>query len=1126
MDLFDFAENPESFLKNNVLVGFRLNKLEIYNWGTFDKTVWAFKPNGETALLTGDVGSGKSTVIDALTTLFVSPRKTAYNKAADASAKERTTTSYVLGYYGQKRALEGKGKPEALRGTNQYSVLLATFKDEYLSDTVTLAQFFWFTEKPTPSRFYVVSNDVLSIKNDFSNFNSDVKVLKASLKKKDAMVFDDYNHYADFYRKKLGNLKEQAIDLFQQTISMKKVEALTDFVRNNMLEESTTNEDVDKLLNHYQDLNTAHEAVVRARKQVNLLTPIYNDGIQYILDKEKQFEVENAQNGIDTWFAHKKTVLYKEKIAELETLLKNINSNLEIEQQSLNSIENNIKQIEIEISKNGGSILEKLKTNIDYKIKELGQRKESLKKYNMYAGKVNLPFPDTITVFNQNISQIPLLSEQNQQAHTNEQNNLTTASSEENRVKDQIVNIEKEISSLRSRKSNIPLYLILLRSKLCTALNISEEQLPFIGELLEVKESEAVWEGAIERLLNSFAISMAIPKQYYSDVVKWVNKESLGAKLVYYNIDISKKQFDIFQSHPLAVAKKLEIKPDSPFYAWLNNQVAKRFDYVCCDEISIFQQENTAITKQGQIKSNIRHEKDDRKAISDRTRYVLGFSNQKKIDALTKQFLNFKEEKEFYEGEKNNSVKLLNEIREQCNALTTLSEFTSFDMLNINSIQQEIDGLHCQIKQIESSNDLLKELKMQLKQFQEKLEKQKDVVLKKTIDGHDIEKDITNIQKELNKNETLLENEVNTMCYPFLENNKAQVFGNNEVNLDNISKYEKNYNSFLSNKYKAYQVCISENKTKIEKGMQNFKREYPNETREMDDTINSLNEFNILLEQLQKDGLPQFEYKFKQLLQNNVIRQITIFQTKLNRLYKEIKMRINDINNSLHSIDYNSGRYIKIECEDSFDIQIREFRSQLKACTEGAAAGFDDEHIAEQTFLQIKEIIERFKGRDGESEADTRWTNKVTDVRNWFIFSASERWRESDEEYEHYTDSGGKSGGQKEKLAYTILAASLVYNFGLNQEIDDISSFRFIAIDEAFLKSSDEAAKFGLELFKQLKFQLLVVTPLLKIATIEPFISHVGFVNHNDVTHQSSLTNISIDEYQKKRKEREENQYA
>ena len=118
----------------------------------------------------------------------------------------------------------------------------------------------------------------------------------------------------------------------------------------------------------------------------------------------------------------------------------------------------------------------------------------------------------------------------------------------------------------------------------------------------------------------------------------------------------------------------------------------------------------------------------------------------------------------------------------------------------------------------------------------------------------------------------------------------------------------------------------------------------------------------------------------------------------------------------------------------------------------------------------------------------------MTDVRNWFVFSASERWREDDSEHEHYTDSGGKSGGQKEKLAYTILAASLAYQFGLEWGAVRSRSFRFVVIDEAFGRGSDESAQYGLELFRQLNLQLLIVTPLQKIHIIEPYVASVGFV--------------------------------
>ena len=73
-------------------------------------------------------------------------------------------------------------------------------------------------------------------------------------------------------------------------------------------------------------------------------------------------------------------------------------------------------------------------------------------------------------------------------------------------------------------------------------------------------------------------------------------------------------------------------------------------------------------------------------------------------------------------------------------------------------------------------------------------------------------------------------------------------------------------------------------------------------------------------------------------------------------------------------------------------------------------------------------------------------------------------------------------------------------------------SFRFVVIDEAFGRGSDESAQYGLRLFAQLNLQLLIVTPLQKIHIIEPFVSSVGFV-HNEDGRASKLRNLTIEEY-------------
>ena len=82
-----------SFEEDDELGGFRLYRFEMLNWGTFDKNVRIITLNGRNTLLTGEIGSGKSTIVDAITTLLVPPQQLSYNKAAGAESKERTLRS-------------------------------------------------------------------------------------------------------------------------------------------------------------------------------------------------------------------------------------------------------------------------------------------------------------------------------------------------------------------------------------------------------------------------------------------------------------------------------------------------------------------------------------------------------------------------------------------------------------------------------------------------------------------------------------------------------------------------------------------------------------------------------------------------------------------------------------------------------------------------------------------------------------------------------------------------------------------------------------------------------------------------------------------------------------------------
>ena len=417
-------------------------------------------------------------------------------------------------------------------------------------------------------------------------------------------------------------------------------------------------------------------------------------------------------------------------------------------------------------------------------------------------------------------------------------------------------------------------------------------------------------------------------------------------------------------------------------------------------------------------------------------------------------------------------------------------------------------------RELEAASDLLKTLTARLAALEKALKETEGQLKDRHAKSSKTEQKISDAEELRQQAQALLAEttEVTAQRFAMLAEMREEALASQVLTVESCDNRERDMRDWLQTRIDAEDSKIRRLTEKIIKAMTEYKKEWALETRDVDINIAAGPEFSSMLEGLLADDLPRFEGRFKELLNENTIREVANFQSQLARERETIKERIARINESLTQIDYNPGRYISLEAQMNFDADIRDFQTELRTCTEGALTGSEDAQYSEAKFLQVKRIIERFRGRDEHSDLDRRWTAKVTDVRNWFVFAASERWREDNTEHEHYADSGGKSGGQKEKLAYTVLAASLAYQFGLEWGAVRSRSFRFVVIDEAFGRGSDESAQYGLRLFAQLNLQLLIVTPLQKIHIIEPFVAGVGFV-HSEDGRTSVLRNLSIEEY-------------
>ncbi|MGD1863052.1 MAG: ATP-binding protein [Phormidesmis sp.] len=1095
--------------------GFRLQRLEVLNWGTVDQRPWSLDLTGGTALLTGANGSGKSTLVDALLTLLVPNRGRNYNQASGEAGKkkERNEKSYVQGAYARTRSEEAyESKSKFLREKGEISVLLAYFEDAVLDKQVSLAQVLWM-DKGSVKKFFTIADLALTMEN--LTECREIAALKKALKANGAEIFDNFSKYTQQFRKRFGLASDKALDLFNQTVSIKQIDGLNKFVRDHMLEAADMREKIDGLIGSYENLTISHTAIQKARQQLELLTPLTKESAKLSKLEREVAGLEQSVKLVSVFFAAQKLGLLKAALQKIEQDLARSQKQKSECDRLLTTQRQQEKELEFAIQNDSvGQQLQALKKQIEDTQKEIDQKQDSAATYDDLAKRLELkPYSDQENFYSAR-TQGAELSEEIATALTEivaQRDAQKLHQAELGKQKDQL---SEELESLRQRTSQIPTPNVRIRDRLLRALNLEESDLPFAGELLQVRSEERSWEGAIERLLHSFGLCLLVPEAHYKAVNAYVNKTDLRGRLVYYKVTETKPSPTQRAQDPNKIPAKLQVKQDDVFFEWIKERLAKQFDYVCCDDIEQFQREKKAITQTGLIKHGQgRHEKDDRSAIGRRSHYILGWNNVDKIKALEVDLQAVSQQLTKIDRAIAALEKQQSQRETQRTWLQDFMRFDDFATIDWEKGVRDRQALVEQKQALEASSDQLKQLEAQLKDIQTEItetNKSRDRAMREigTLESR---------QQENSRVQAQCESAVKTVAKQVLstfETSHAKQLKKYELSLDSVAADESAMKDFLQARLRKREQKVDTVKNDIIRALVKFSSEFKEETLEFGSDYKDLPEYLKLQAQIEKDDLPRHEKRFKQLMNEKVIIAISMFKSDLEKQEEEIEAAIYDLNESLRRIAYTDATYIELCCTKTKHREIRDFKDSLRSCLGDVAK--QDPTDQEERFQRIRtQLIERFKSED-------RWTKLVTDVRNWLDFSVSERYREDNVEKEHHTDSSGKSGGQKVKLAYTILASAIAYQFGLTQsEVTTLNgtskSFRFVVIDEAFSRSDDSNARYAMELFKNLDLQLLVITPMDKINVIESYIDTLHLVSNSLAGDFSKVVSVSIEEFQQHR---------
>jgi uncharacterized protein YPO0396 len=1076
---------------------FRMRRLQVFNWGTFsDLHDIGVAERG--FLIVGPSGAGKTTLLDAISALLVPPRWVDFNAAAreaSRTGRDRNLVSYVRGAWAEQKDDEsGEIAMQYLRTGTTWSALALTYGNSQ-GHSVVLVQLFWLRGNANGStdvkRHYLIFERPFDLR-EIKDFDLDVRKLKKSYP--EAFAREDFQPYRERFCRLLGIESEQALRLLHKTQSAKNLGDLNTFLRDFMLDRPETFDAAERLVGEFGELNAAHQAVVTAREQVSTLTPA-RDSHGLLRDLiRKQDQIKEVKAGVDGYKETCRLALLQERIAALHVELAGARAEGQQHQTALDNQRAALDDLKQQHRELGGDRIEYLETEKAGLERNRDERLRKRAQVETGCGNLGWVAPETPHRFAETAAQARQEVENWQEQRVNRQQQQFALVNQKAEKEREFRAAAEEVNALRQQPSNIPAQMLALRTMITRKLGLADAVLPFVGELLEVDPREADWRGAIERVLHSFALSLLVEERYYSAVSGYVNEAHLGGRLVYFRMG-RVEESAVRPISANSIYHKLQIQTGA-FALWLEADLKHRFDYACVDSIQAFRAAERALTREGQVRhGKTRHEKNDRFRIDDRSQWVLGFDNREKLALFEKQSQRLADE----------VAALDRKIRglTDADAVQADRALTCRDLANVQWQEIDVVPLIERIGDIERTLRTAREGSPALKGLAKRIESQIGLVEKAQKSLVSVLAQIQSLEKDTREKEEKLQalgrepaltalTEVQIVELPARFNALGQ-----KLTLDNIDRSAQRVERALTDELEAMADRHNRLVRGIEERFAEFQRRWPMDAGDMDATLASAADFLARLKRLETDGLPAHEQRFFDLLRNQSHQNLAALSTYLNQARKTILDRMELVNESLSQAEFNVGTRLHIAASDRQLPEVREFRQEIHQAL--SHAWTDDREQAESRFLILRGLVERLASQEA---GERRWRETVLDVRLHVEFIGREVDLEG-REVEVYRSGAGKSGGQRQKLATTCLAAALRYQLGGADHGAPV--YAPVVLDEAFDKADNEFTALAMNIFANFGFQMIVATPLKSVMTLEPFIGGACFVHISERRHSSIL---------------------
>ncbi len=1116
--------NSRNISANDLLAGslfsvgqIRLAELSVFNWGSFDGLhTAAIDPHG--TLITGDNGAGKSTLIDGLMALLLPAGRATFNMAAaQGDRSDRTLLSYMRGSFGSVH----DGSSTRVKSKREGAVVTA-LRAFYKGDDgscVTLMALFWTTQSSNAlsdvKRIYIIAKRNLLVKEILDAFGEgNARSLKQWLRSDQTITNCDerFSDYQELYRKLLYMDNRNAPALLSRALGLKKIDDLTGLIRELVLEPSNVKENARKVVDEFSDLVATHNQLIDAREQKEHLIKLPELENKLKQAEHKLARLMSERDSLATYFGELCYQLWSEKIANLQLALEDLSLKIKqvVEQES--DADLLVEQCHENYIKAGGGRIEALKTELKSAESRMNSIVIRSSSYQNDARALSLDERLSEDVFLDNQAKVESSLESIDDDKLKAQDHFAQISGELSNLQTKQKNIKVEITEIESRPdSNIDVRFQQLRDELVESLGIDREQCFFIGELIDVHEDQRHWQGAIERALGGLRTTLAVPADHFSMVTRWLNTRHTGLHVRVQVVAEYASHTDLraeFKSN--GFLKKL-VWRKHPYREWLKKHLS-RFDLQCVPSTEELDVTPFSMTQQGLMHMNKgRFEKKDQHKIDDRRRWQLGFSNKSRLAIL-------QNDKKSLIQQVAETLKSVEKAREDLDAIgereslwKKLREY-QWDDINapyweskVSRMQQELQLLEQAGSDLEKARLRWEEVKQELLEIRQSKEKYKihEGKLKGKLEH-------ANEQRKLSADAAAhgLEDDVREWL-------DKRVGALRENDLEKVSLLEEKFRQDIEkilDKVRADKGRWENTATGI---MSSFRQKWEVIAADWRCDIVSLEDYLAHLQQLEEEGLPQLVEQFIGRLNKHATQSLARIQQQLESERDDIIERIDTINRVLIRTEFRPGSHLKLGTKKEKYSHVQLFEQQIRKVLSQATS---DDH--EARFQQLKLVVEILEKASNPTTSGTLESMRLLDPRYQMSFFAEELDAKTHEVRDVLESSSGKSGGEKESFAGTIVAASLAYV--LTPDGYDRPVYSTVFLDEAFSNTAEAVSRRVLRVFKELHIHVNLITPYKNLNLARESARSLLIAERDQEKHESHLCEVTWEEIDRRLKEERE----